>query len=141
MAFLRKKDNLPDLPSPPDKFSDDSNEDFDDLPRYTPAVNMDEDFMKKPRVSPMPIPEFPREEQGEMHSHTVERKPLFIKIDKYETAMGIMHSINEKLDEAGSIVSELRQIRRDEDTQLDEWSEHIRAIKEKLMNVDSMLFE
>ena len=93
--------------------------------------------LRKEHVTPMSIPEFPREES----SSSFERKPLFIKIDKYENSMAILNSIKEKLDEANSIVSELRQIRRDEDEQLDEWSEHIRAIKEKLTNVDSMLFE
>ena len=141
MALFNKKDKLPDLPSPPDKYSDFSQDDNMDFPSYTPAVNMDQDFGKKPRISPMPIPEFPREEQHEMHPSMMDKRPLFIKIDKYETAMGVMQSIREKLDEADGIVSELRQIRKDEDEQLDEWSEHIRAIKEKLMGVDSMLFE
>jgi len=138
MAFLRK-DKLPDLPSPPDKYSDFSQDDVEeDFPRYTPTITSKDMYDKKmPSMSPMSIPEFPREES----SSSFERKPLFIKIDKYENSMAILNSIKEKLDEANSIVSELRQIRRDEDEQLDEWSEHIRAIKEKLTNVDSMLFE
>ena len=140
MAFL-KKDRLPDLPSPPEKYSDMSNEDFDDFPKYTPAVNLDEDkFENRSRISPMPIPEFPRTDVAE-HQTGFERKPLFIKIDKYEDAVMVLNSIRDKLEDASRVISDLRQIRKDEDEQLDEWSEHIRAIKEKLMSVDSMLFE
>ena len=144
---LFKKDKLPDLPSPPDKvpdFSDDSqnvkNVD-EDFPSYTPAVNFDQEgFDNKPKISSMPLPEFPREDMEEPRMN-FEKKPLFIKIDKYENAMTVLNSIKEKLNEANNIISELRQIRKDEDQQLDEWSEHVRTIKEKLMNVDSMLFE
>ncbi len=137
MALFKKK--LPELPSPPSKFSNISKPDFeDDFSRYNPTnfENMEE----KPRISPMPmsIPQFPREEPM---SDSLRKKPLFIKIDRYEDAIAILNSIREKLDESSNIVSELRQIRRDEDMQLDEWSENIREVKEKLMNVDSMLFE
>ena len=138
MAFFKKKD-LPDLPSPPDKFSDSSEYSDDDFPRYTPAMNFDADKIGMKSKMPMPIPEFPKEEHSEMGGH--DRRPLFIKIDKYEDAIATLNSIRDKLEEASNIISELRQIRRDEDTQLDEWSEHIRSVKEKLMNVDGMLFE
>jgi len=136
MALFKKK--LPDLPSPPSKFSEIPTPDFDeDFPRYTPTMDVT-GMEDKPKISPMPISQFPREEQP---MEDIRRKPLFIKIDRYEDAISTLNSIREKLEEASKIISELRQIRHDEDAQLDEWSENIREIKEKLMNVDSMMFE
>ncbi len=135
---LFKKNRLPDLPNPPSKFSDISDDNMEeDFPSYTPAVDFNSKIEQRSKGNQMGMPNFSKEEVEEHY----EKKPLFIKIDKYEDAISVLNAIKEKLDEAGNIVSELRQIRKDEDTQLDEWSENIKAIKDKLMNVDDILFE
>ena len=147
MALFNKKDTrLPDLPNPPSKFSDISKKDFEeeDFPSYTPTVNFDEEVDEKPKISSMPMSSFMKDDSmmGEPeHEHYGGKKPLFIKIDKYEDAIGILDSIKESLNEADKLINELRQIRRDEDAQLDEWNEHLKSIKDKLMSVDSTLFE
>ena len=135
MALFKR--NKPDLPNPPAKFSEISKPDFEEeFPSYTPSVDFDEDKFEERKIS-MPIPEFPRMEE----EHRYEKKPLFIKVDKYEDDIAILNSIKQRLEDASSIINELRQIRRNEDVQLDEWSENVRSIKEKLLNIDSMLFE
>ena len=150
MALFNKKDTrLPDLPNPPSKFSDISKTDFEeDFPSYTPSINFDNHEMEeRPRqkVAPIASPQFPRETPNQIHNEDFEgsfgRKPLFIKIDKYEEALALLNSVKERLSEADKIINELRQIRKDEDSQLEEWSDHIASIKDKLMSVDNNLFE
>ena len=136
---LFKKERSPDLPSPPNKFSDMPGlDDEDDFPKYNPTMNFDE---HNDEVSKVPQIKMPKFKEGNDQIARIERKPLFIKIDKYEDAVAILNSIKDRLDDATLMINELREIRRNEDTQLDEWSEHIKSVKEKLVNLDNTLFE
>ena len=129
---------MPNLPSPPDKFSDEDDlSDGDDFPKYTSPIKFDEDnFDERPRKPLINTARF--EENTDVHS---ERKPLFIKIDKYDDAVSTLNSVKSRLEEALSIVDELKEIRKNEDSQIEKWSEHLRQIKDKLMDVDNTLFE
>jgi len=138
--FKKERGNLPDLPTPPSKFSEISKPDFDeDFAGYSSPLDLNEEhFEEKPEPKKMRMTEFSNNQEEEGH---FDRKPLFVKIEKYEDALTIINSIKEKLNDADSIIGDLRHIRREEDARLDEWSTNLSEIKDKLANIDNMLFE
>jgi len=146
MAMFKREKKL-DLPSPPDKFSDISKPDFEeDFPKYNQTINFDEDKIEeKPSVSNINMPSslgsMPSSFTAQRMEEHYEKKPLFIKVDKYEEAIHVLNSVKDKLNEASNILNELRQIRRDEDSQLEGWTDHLNMVKEKLTDIDKILFE
>ena len=142
-----KREKKLDLPSPPDKFSDISKPDFEeDFPKYNQTINFDEDKIEeKPSVSNInmhsSLGSMPSSFTAQRMEEHYEKKPLFIKVDKYEEAIHVLNSVKDKLNEASNILNELRQIRRDEDSQLEGWTDHLNMVKEKLTDIDKILFE
>lgn len=123
---IPKKTTFPDFPKP-----DFEEEEEDELPSYKPSFSEDFDTLKELK-KPVRVSEIPRAR---------ENKPFFIKIDKYEEAMANLTSIKAKLEELEGIINNLRQIKRDEDRELEMWQGHLNTIKDKLIMIDQTLFE
>lgn len=70
-----------------------------------------------------------------------EEKPLFVKVDKYRTAVRHIDEIKAKLAEAEKILRNLTKIKAEEEDEIKAWQEDIDDIKNKLMDVDRSLFE
>lgn len=68
------------------------------------------------------------------------QKPLFVKIEDYKDAVYTIDKIKAKLKEADAVLEELSKIRRQEDTQLEDWRHDIENIKSKLLEIDKTLF-
>ncbi len=135
MALFKKNQVNIDAPSKMsgDDFQLDVEEDF---PSYTPTVDfssIDSKNVQKPLA-----PKFNKEDFMDRPSSS---KPLFIKIEKYEDAVNMLNSIKERLGQADEIINELKQIRQDEDSRLNEWADHLKSIKDKLSTIDNSLFD
>lgn len=70
-----------------------------------------------------------------------EEKAIFVKVDKYKEAIDTLEIIKEKLKTAQVILNELKELKRKEEAELEEWQSSINDIKEKLTLVDNNLFE
>lgn len=70
-----------------------------------------------------------------------EEKPLFVKIDDYESAIYTLDKIKAKLKEADRILEGLNKIRNEEEQQLEQWKRDLMTVKEKLLMIDKQLFE
>lgn len=68
------------------------------------------------------------------------QKPLYIKIEDYKDAVYTIDKIKAKLKEADSVLEELSKIRKQEDSQLEDWKHDIENIKSKLLDIDKTLF-
>ena len=70
-----------------------------------------------------------------------EEKAIFVKVEKYKEAIDTLQIIKEKLKTAQAVLNELRELKRKEEAELEEWQGTINNIKEKLTLVDNNLFE
>src|SRR3989344_80237 len=70
-----------------------------------------------------------------------EEKAIFVKVEKYKEAIDTLEIIKEKLKTAQAVLNELRELKRKEEAELEEWENTLNNIKEKLTLVDNNLFE
>ena len=130
--FGKKKDNTSkrqEMIRPP-SFSE-QRMDIPSFPTYEPTlanhreikheIDRDYDFEEKPIMQ--------------------EEKAIFVKINKYKSAIDTLELIKEKLKTAEIIIDELAKIREKEEAEFSEWQNSIHEIKEKLAQVDRTLFE
>ncbi len=118
-----------------------------------PEPEFDIPQRKKIYTRPQPIQESPyrEEEQPEYKQPTPElrdtithvriNKPLFIKVEHYREAVETLDKIKERLRESTQLLEELKQIREEEDRELEAWKQDMERIKNKLLEIDKLLFE
>lgn len=70
-----------------------------------------------------------------------QEKPLFIKIEKYKAGIKNITEIKTKLAEAETILRNLNKIKAEEAEEIKLWEQDIENIKNKLLEVDKILFE
>jgi len=70
-----------------------------------------------------------------------EEKAIFVQIDKYKQAIDTLEVIKEKLRTSQAILTELNELKKQEEAELTEWQNSIQEIKERLNIVDNNLFE
>ncbi len=68
-------------------------------------------------------------------------KPLFIKIDKYKSALANMDVLRKKITDAEKVLREIDKIRTEEERTLEKWRADLSQLKEKLLQLDEDLFE
>ena len=69
------------------------------------------------------------------------KKPLFVKIEKYDEAVNNIEVIKNKLKDAQKILDSLQEIKKEEDHALQSWHSDLNVIKEKVGYIDQILFE
>ena len=126
--FKKKKDDLKQKIRPP-TFPGLPEHDF---PTYEPTFPSSLDTIKR-AVQDQDYPERP--------IAVLEEKAIFVKVEKYKEAIDTLEIIKEKLKTAQSVLNELRELKRKEEAELEEWQSTINDIKEKLTLVDNNLFE
>ncbi len=108
------------------------------FPTYEPSVSTSETI--KQAVSSHI--EEPREEILPSAKHVLsEEKAVYVQIDKYKQAIDTIEVIKEKLKTTQTVLDELNELKKQEDSELEEWQQNISEIKERLAEVDSFLFE
>ncbi len=68
-------------------------------------------------------------------------EPIYVRLEEYKKAVKNISFIRDKLDEAEQILSEIMQMKKEEDQQMMDWYKEITEIKNKLIEVDRGLFE
>ncbi len=67
--------------------------------------------------------------------------PVFVKIEDYKEALGIINTLKKKLKEANSTLEKLNDLRNREEAELEQWRSHLREVEKKVNFVDNTLFE
>ena len=147
--FFKKKENT-DVPKPDTmtelpklelpKFQDfdmnQSEEKHEDA--YSSAVH-DE----LPELSSMP------KDEPEERSYTTRSQPsysqsdrqLFVRVEDYKDAMRKLENIKDALKKTDDILAKLEDIRAEEEAEFSAWHEDIKKIKDRVLDIDSILFE
>lgn len=147
--FFKKKDKtevpkpdtmteLPKLELP--KFQDFDTEQNEEKQEdaYSPAVHEE-----LPELSSLPKEEEPMEEKESYttRSYSQTDRQLFVKVEDYKAAMKKLESIKEALKKTDDILAKLEDIRGEEEAEFTAWHEDIRKIKDRVLDIDSILFE
>ena len=129
---------LPELPSLPA---------FPDIPKI-----QREERPEMPVSTPM-FPEIPIQQSrplfpastpfiSEVAEEYVEtsKEPIFVKISKYKEALSSFEMLKKKVYETSSILEKIREIKQQEEMQIEEWQKELEIIKEKLNAINNKLF-
>lgn len=111
-----------------------------DIPKFDRAGIPD--FKEEPNELDIPVrkpmlPKAPMFMEGGRRA----QGPLYVKVSKYKTVLGQMDIIKARLNEAEHILNKLMEIKANEDRELEKWQSDLAEIKEKLISIDSSLFE
>jgi len=87
----------------------------------------------KPEPRTLPIETAPKK--------TEEKRPIFVKLDKFQSAQNSLEIVKEKLDEIDSLLRKIREVKIKEDQELSSWEKEIEAIKTRINSVASEIFE
>ena len=126
--FKKKKDDIKQRIKPP-MFPGLPEHNF---PTYEPTFPSSLDNIKRA------VQDFDYEERPRV---VPEEKAIFVKVEKYKEAIDTLEIIKEKLKTAQAVLNELKELKRKEEAELEEWQSSINDIKEKLTLIDNNLFE
>jgi D-mannonate dehydratase len=68
------------------------------------------------------------------------KEPIFVKISKYKEALSSFEMLKKKVYETSSILEKIREIKQQEEMQIEEWQKELEIIKEKLNAINNKLF-
>lgn len=114
----------------------------------TPPSAMNPSIMSRP---PMP----PRKIQGRSKPRSLEMsdwsppevknvksaEPLFIKLDTFEKAISSFNEIKLRVGEVETLLRNIRELKTQEDRELNDWENEIETIKARLEQIDHEIFE
>lgn len=69
------------------------------------------------------------------------KQPVFIKIDEYHEVKRIIDLVKKKLAEAKSALEGVKELKHDEDSELELWIENLQDIESKVLNISNTFSE
>jgi hypothetical protein len=70
-----------------------------------------------------------------------ENEPIFVRIDKFQSAQKHFEQIKDKVKEIESIIGKIKDVKSKEEVELKGWAEDVERIKSKLSEIDSDIFD
>jgi len=67
-------------------------------------------------------------------------EPIFVRIDKFQSAQKNIESVKEKVKEIESILGKIKDVKSKEEIELKGWTEDVEKIKVRLAEIDSDIF-
>ena len=135
MPNFNNSDDLPEFP--------DTSEDDDSL-HYEPTIaDIKNEVGKDEEDEEFEIPEAEsRPTRRDMSpKRELSDKPIFVKIDTYKEVLHNIDMLKVKINDAEEILRNLEDVRTEEEEKLTQWKKDLQDIKEKLLSIDSELFE
>jgi hypothetical protein len=108
----------------------------------------DDDFSQ---MTPSIIPKMPSLNRGraleisDWHNQNTETRvkrtdPIFVKLEKYESALSTFSEIKLRIGEIDSLLNDIKEVKRKEEAELEEWQNEIETIKARLDQIDKEIF-
>ncbi len=136
MDMMSSKPNLPNLPL---LKASDSLPGVPSLPEL-PTI----EFPRKNSLSPQSPPRLSIPKRiAELTEKKVEmgrKEPVFVKIDRFKDAMSSFETIKKKLNETSSLLEKIKEGRKEEEEELNRWTEELESIKNKISVIDKKIF-
>ena len=89
-----------------------------------------------PRTRPINYPLPPASSQ----QNNNRREPLFVRIDKFESALRDFEDISIKIKRVEELITEIKELRDREDREFSEWEKDLQVVKSRLDSIDRTLF-
>ena len=70
----------------------------------------------------------------------IEKKPIFVQIDKFEESLDIFRDTQEKMHDIEELLHETKKLKEQENEELSAWEMELQQIKKQIEKVDSNLF-
>jgi hypothetical protein len=128
-------------------YEETQHDELPDLGTISSKPETEEVPQQEPPVEPqqeLPPQEPPRQESfaaPPVMDNSSSERPLFVRIDDFKDAMKKVDNIKESLAKTDEILSKLENIKAEEETEFKAWHEDIKKIKDKVMDIDNILFE
>ena len=71
----------------------------------------------------------------------IEKKPIFVKLDKFNEAKESLESVKEKLSEIDDLLKTLKDVKSKEEHELLEWGKQMEELKSRLESLTADVFE
>lgn len=97
------------------------------------AEPMEEPLIEKPKT----IENTPEQSQRQIVKRI---DPIFVRLDKFETSLGALDEIKDRVVEIEKILTETKKLKEKENKELEEWESDIQIIKSKLDSIDNNIF-
>lgn len=111
-----------------------------DIPQRKP---MSTNNLGMPNLPPLEKPHIkPRiRETHETFAHTTHEKTMFVKIEDYHKATKAIEKIKAKIAESQKVLDKLKELKDEEDMELETWQNNLEDLKGRLLEIDQKLFE
>ena len=106
--------------------------------------------MKPSKNTEEPLAPMPPLEQSRMHqdyipsehnsSTTSKKEPVFVRIDKFQSAKESLDKIQSKVAEMESMLREIRELKRKEDAEIASWEREMEIIKGRMETINQDIF-
>ena len=67
--------------------------------------------------------------------------PVFVKINDYKEVLDVVDVMKQKLKETTQTLSKIKELKAEEDKELQEWERNVTEISRRLAFIDSAFFE
>lgn len=130
---------------------------------YASPVDKEDDVGSQPRgfqqnaippvPKPLPKPPFHEENQpqntnqrrtieiNEQKEKTKSNEPIFVRIDKFQSAQKNFDNIKSKVKEIETTLKKVQDLKDKEEKEITEWSNDLEKIKSRLTEIDSEIFD
>lgn len=67
--------------------------------------------------------------------------PVFVKVDEYKEILDVLDMIKGKMKEIKGVLSNLNDLRNEEDSEIEMWNNAMSDIEKKIEGIDRIMFE
>ena len=72
---------------------------------------------------------------------SAQEMPIYVRIEEYKDVLEVLELIKKKVEDAKALLSEINEIKADEDREINRWQESLSVVEKKLAFIDKTLFE
>lgn len=108
------------------------------IPPVPSEENAAPEFPSQPSIAD--LPKTTSEINPIEEKFTREIEPIFVRIDKFQSAQKHFEQIKSKIEEIESIIGKIKDTKSKEEVELKGWAEDVERIKSRLSEIDSDIF-
>jgi len=79
--------------------------------------------------------------EGELKGDIMQNVPVFVKIDNYKEVLDIIDVMKKKLKETKQELVRIKELKAQEDLELQEWEKNVNEISKRLVFIDNAFFD
>lgn len=99
--------------------------------------------MKPQMLSPLQKSSFKGNQSRmvEQQQRMKQNQPIYIRLDKFQTTHGSLQDIKMKMEEIEKTIIKIKEVKEQEDKEIEEWERELQLVKARLESIDTNLFE